>query len=208
MMPPSNFLTASMSESMLSMSRWLVGSSRSSTCGLDHVALQNATRLFCPPDSVRMRCVCHCPDIPNRPMRRRTSSGVMVGSAMRPCSSRCSSGLWSRLSWSMWCCVKQATRRWWLRSTSPLLSRSCPVMSFTSVLFPLPFLPSRPMRVVRSMLKLRPVKMGASATEYRNVTSLTWMEEAPPCMRSTPGNVKLDSPFSSSGNSADCCGPS
>mmetsp|Transcript_31492 Transcript_31492/g.74851 ORF Transcript_31492/g.74851 Transcript_31492/m.74851 type:complete len:98 (-) Transcript_31492:2129-2422(-) len=97
-MPPSNFFTASMSESMVSMSRWFVGSSRRRMCGTDHVALQKATRLFCPPDSVRMGCVCQWPDMPKRPIRLRTSSGVRAGSVARPCSRRCSRGLLVRSS--------------------------------------------------------------------------------------------------------------
>mmetsp|Transcript_14730 Transcript_14730/g.26047 ORF Transcript_14730/g.26047 Transcript_14730/m.26047 type:complete len:90 (+) Transcript_14730:1206-1475(+) len=62
----------SSSHTHASKSKWFVGSSSKRMCGWDHVALQNATRLFWPPESVRMRCVCHCPDIPNLPIRRRT----------------------------------------------------------------------------------------------------------------------------------------
>mmetsp|Transcript_14731 Transcript_14731/g.26053 ORF Transcript_14731/g.26053 Transcript_14731/m.26053 type:complete len:99 (+) Transcript_14731:203-499(+) len=50
MMPPPNFFTASISASILSMSKWFVGSSSSSSVGRTKRARASATRMRHPPD--------------------------------------------------------------------------------------------------------------------------------------------------------------
>lgn len=52
--PPANSSSASASASMFCMSRLLVGSSSSSTCGSPSATEASATRAFCPPESLPM----------------------------------------------------------------------------------------------------------------------------------------------------------
>mmetsp|Transcript_20084 Transcript_20084/g.56942 ORF Transcript_20084/g.56942 Transcript_20084/m.56942 type:complete len:90 (-) Transcript_20084:215-484(-) len=70
---------ASMSASMVSMSRWFVGSSRTMRCGSHCVTMAMATRLFCPPLSVFTRRMAMSPWMPTRPNMLRTSWSVQFG---------------------------------------------------------------------------------------------------------------------------------
>mmetsp|Transcript_16595 Transcript_16595/g.40540 ORF Transcript_16595/g.40540 Transcript_16595/m.40540 type:complete len:160 (+) Transcript_16595:373-852(+) len=72
--PPSNLLIAMARASIVSMSRWLVGSSRSRMCGCRHASSANASLLFCPPDSVLIGRVARSPLSPKRPRYLRASS--------------------------------------------------------------------------------------------------------------------------------------
>mmetsp|Transcript_50603 Transcript_50603/g.108081 ORF Transcript_50603/g.108081 Transcript_50603/m.108081 type:complete len:137 (+) Transcript_50603:351-761(+) len=77
--PPSKERSAWMSASTASRSRWLVGSSSSSRCGFCHMTCAKATRDFCPPESVLIRCSAMLPPRPIPPRCARISSGLALG---------------------------------------------------------------------------------------------------------------------------------
>mmetsp|Transcript_39792 Transcript_39792/g.95515 ORF Transcript_39792/g.95515 Transcript_39792/m.95515 type:complete len:85 (+) Transcript_39792:343-597(+) len=66
---------------MVSMSRWLVGSSSSTKWGLTEVTNAKATRLFCPPDRQRIGWVCSCPPSPKRANAVLASVSFIPGNA-------------------------------------------------------------------------------------------------------------------------------
>ena len=64
MQAPSYSLIASISSARLSMSRWLVGSSRISSCGPSKVARPISSRAFSPPDSAAILVSARAPEKP------------------------------------------------------------------------------------------------------------------------------------------------
>mmetsp|Transcript_42516 Transcript_42516/g.97411 ORF Transcript_42516/g.97411 Transcript_42516/m.97411 type:complete len:87 (+) Transcript_42516:224-484(+) len=68
-----------MRASMVSMSKWFVGSSRYNRCGLMCVMMANATRLFCPPESVLIVRRAMSPLMPNFPSAVLASWSLMPG---------------------------------------------------------------------------------------------------------------------------------
>jgi hypothetical protein len=75
--PPSQLLMASASESMVSMSRWLVGSSSSIMCGVRCASHANTTRDLRPSDNCLMGNVWLLPVMPKRPTTVRIDSSVI-----------------------------------------------------------------------------------------------------------------------------------
>ena len=69
--PPSHALMPSASESIVSMSKWFVGSSKSSMCGFRCARYAKTTRDFKPSDSLRMAIDWFLPVMPKRPMMER-----------------------------------------------------------------------------------------------------------------------------------------
>mmetsp|Transcript_3192 Transcript_3192/g.11555 ORF Transcript_3192/g.11555 Transcript_3192/m.11555 type:complete len:151 (-) Transcript_3192:1123-1575(-) len=143
-----------MSASMVSRSRWLVGSSRHTRCGFVHVICANATRLFCPPDSVPIFCSARSPLMPNLPRCDRTASRLADGPNL---CSMCSTGLRCRSSCATWCCVKTAVRRRPLRVTWPEVALRLPRSRLSSVDLPAPFGPRIAMRLSVSTPNSTPV---------------------------------------------------
>mmetsp|Transcript_36580 Transcript_36580/g.82838 ORF Transcript_36580/g.82838 Transcript_36580/m.82838 type:complete len:97 (-) Transcript_36580:521-811(-) len=92
--PPSKSMMAMISASTASRSRWLVGSSSSSTWGSCHMIWAKATRDFCPPESVRIFCSARLPPRPILPRWDRISSGLALGY----CFANASSGVRSSSS--------------------------------------------------------------------------------------------------------------
>mmetsp|Transcript_87742 Transcript_87742/g.220835 ORF Transcript_87742/g.220835 Transcript_87742/m.220835 type:complete len:154 (-) Transcript_87742:2530-2991(-) len=151
-----------MRDSMVSMSRWLVGSSRTIKCGLHCTAIAKATRLFCPPLSV---FTCRSAMSPRMPMLAsrslaRCSCLPSSGPVMR--SRTHSTHVCVRSSVSTWCWAKSATRMLRLTLTSPFMAGSAPVMTFNSVDLPAPFLPSTPTRLPRSRRTVAPLHSGGN----------------------------------------------
>jgi hypothetical protein len=67
------------SASIVSMSRWFVGSSSTRKLGLPMHILAKATRDFCPPDKLATVCKAISPVIPKLPnWRRYSSTGLPV----------------------------------------------------------------------------------------------------------------------------------
>mmetsp|Transcript_26879 Transcript_26879/g.63575 ORF Transcript_26879/g.63575 Transcript_26879/m.63575 type:complete len:126 (-) Transcript_26879:663-1040(-) len=96
----------SSSHSTACRSRWLVGSSSSSTCGFCHMICAKAIRLFCPPESVPIFCSASGPPMPIVPRCFLISRGGVPGYMARK-ESRADL---PRSSWSTWCCVKRPMR--------------------------------------------------------------------------------------------------
>mmetsp|Transcript_34223 Transcript_34223/g.77334 ORF Transcript_34223/g.77334 Transcript_34223/m.77334 type:complete len:211 (+) Transcript_34223:622-1254(+) len=71
------------------------------------------------------------------------------------------SGLRLRSSWSAWCWFTMATRQCGLRRICPLVGSSCPKMSLTRVVFPLPFSPRNTTRDEASSENSAPLKSSA-----------------------------------------------
>mmetsp|Transcript_67061 Transcript_67061/g.125296 ORF Transcript_67061/g.125296 Transcript_67061/m.125296 type:complete len:113 (+) Transcript_67061:64-402(+) len=97
---------ASMRASIVSMSRWFVGSSRYNRCGLLCVMMANATRLFCPPESVLIVRKAMSPLMPNLPSTVRASWSLMPG--YLACTQ--STDVAAKSKPSTWCCAKVPTR--------------------------------------------------------------------------------------------------
>ncbi len=79
---PEYSVSASTSASRLSMSRWLVGSSRISRCGASMVASSSDSRAFCPPDSRAdhgFGLIGHQPEA----RKPRAQPGLALGGAQR-----------------------------------------------------------------------------------------------------------------------------
>mmetsp|Transcript_36510 Transcript_36510/g.79158 ORF Transcript_36510/g.79158 Transcript_36510/m.79158 type:complete len:278 (-) Transcript_36510:194-1027(-) len=147
---PSKRLMPWISASTASMSRWLLGSSSSSTCGRLKVTRANATRLFCPPDSLYMRCMASSLGTPKEDRWLRIFSSGQSGNSC----SRHSSGQSARSRPSTWCCENVAMRTVEDVRISPLVAASSPVISFSSVVLPAPFAPTSAMRLCGSTPKL------------------------------------------------------
>mmetsp|Transcript_116368 Transcript_116368/g.232001 ORF Transcript_116368/g.232001 Transcript_116368/m.232001 type:complete len:108 (+) Transcript_116368:2-325(+) len=81
--PPLNADTASVSASTDSMSKWLVGSSKTMMCGFINMSAAKATRAFWPPDRFPILVKCDEPGSPNCPKYRRGSSFVRLNSFWR-----------------------------------------------------------------------------------------------------------------------------
>mmetsp|Transcript_868 Transcript_868/g.2184 ORF Transcript_868/g.2184 Transcript_868/m.2184 type:complete len:197 (-) Transcript_868:194-784(-) len=146
--PPLKSRMASTRPSMVSMSRWLVGSSITSRCGFRHSAMARLTRNFWPPESVRMSwCGSTSPERPKCPRCCRICSSCRLEPSPGKRSSASLSGDRSPSSASRWCCAMYsilAPRCW---SQRPDRGFSFPRRSLRSVLFPQPFLPSSAMRL-------------------------------------------------------------
>mmetsp|Transcript_29434 Transcript_29434/g.59348 ORF Transcript_29434/g.59348 Transcript_29434/m.59348 type:complete len:207 (+) Transcript_29434:211-831(+) len=146
--PPLNALIASASESIDSMSKWFVGSSRKRMCGVHSAMYANTRRDFCPSDMCRIGCVCISPETPKRPtlLRQASISSFFSGNM----AAMYSSGVLSMSSWSVECWWYLAIRKCECFFTSPLVGVSSPNMSFSSVDFPAPLGPMRAIRESRS----------------------------------------------------------
>mmetsp|Transcript_30946 Transcript_30946/g.88735 ORF Transcript_30946/g.88735 Transcript_30946/m.88735 type:complete len:109 (-) Transcript_30946:802-1128(-) len=83
MRPPLNLLSASISASTLSMSKWFVGSSKIKISGFLQVILAKQTRAFCPPESSLIGRPCACEGSPNCPRHLCASSGLSVPAPKR-----------------------------------------------------------------------------------------------------------------------------
>mmetsp|Transcript_5711 Transcript_5711/g.14917 ORF Transcript_5711/g.14917 Transcript_5711/m.14917 type:complete len:277 (+) Transcript_5711:445-1275(+) len=154
---PEKRLTASMSTSMVSRSRWFVGSSSTTRCGGSHASSQKATRLFCPPESVRILRKAPPSTMPNVASFARASRSLVPGNLCRMCSS----ADLLRSSWSTWCCAKQTTRAIRFSDASPESTGSSPVIARSSVVLPAPLAPRMPMRLFSCTCTLTPRISGA-----------------------------------------------
>ena len=86
-------LMARARESMVSISRWFVGSSSSSMCGVRCASQANTTRLLRPSDRFLMGSVCVWPVMPKRPITDR----IFSSPSSRPNSLSCGVGeKWGR----------------------------------------------------------------------------------------------------------------
>mmetsp|Transcript_106501 Transcript_106501/g.323326 ORF Transcript_106501/g.323326 Transcript_106501/m.323326 type:complete len:250 (+) Transcript_106501:122-871(+) len=84
--PPSNLFNAIARPSIVSRSKWFVGSSKSKRWGDDQASSAKASRLFCPPLRCFTGCNAKSPWRPNRPRYFRASSTVtsLVPSSLMP----------------------------------------------------------------------------------------------------------------------------
>ncbi|BAT09539.1 Os09g0572450 [Oryza sativa Japonica Group] len=149
--PPSHSFSASARESIVSMSRWFVGSSSSSMCGSLHANHANITLLLCPSDRFLIGITCAFPDNPNLPMAALILSSSFPGySFIMYCRADMSRSSFSARCW--WNC---AILRWLCRLTMPSSGMRSPVMSLRSVLFPAPLGPTSATLESRSTPKSR-----------------------------------------------------
>mmetsp|Transcript_61432 Transcript_61432/g.164334 ORF Transcript_61432/g.164334 Transcript_61432/m.164334 type:complete len:155 (-) Transcript_61432:1070-1534(-) len=153
-----------MRASMVSMSRWLVGSSMISRCGFSHIARARLTRNFWPPESVLINWKGRTsPERPKCPKCCRIRSSCELDPSPGYLSRANFRGLESPSNSSRWCCAM-----YWMRAPRclmqlPAVGLSLFNNSLRSVLFPAPFLPSRAMRLLWSTEKETPEKSwGAS----------------------------------------------
>mmetsp|Transcript_54234 Transcript_54234/g.116439 ORF Transcript_54234/g.116439 Transcript_54234/m.116439 type:complete len:213 (+) Transcript_54234:94-732(+) len=158
--PPSNLFSAIAKPSIVSRSKWLVGSSRSKRCGVDQANSAKAKRLFCPP----LRCFtgssARSAWRPKRPRYLRASSTVtsLVPSSLMPplpklrmCDTASSFGFII----SMWCWVNLAKFSLAWRLTKPSTGCNEPSNNFRNVDLPAPFGPTMATRESQSMPKFR-----------------------------------------------------
>eukprot|EP01137_Pigoraptor_chileana_P037403 Opistho-2@34417 len=143
MTPPPYSFAANASASIVSRSRWFVGSSRSSTCGDLARHRASASRAFCPPDSAPAGTSAVFPEIPNPPRNCLYSSSFSPGVSRIMCSTEFSCGVRS----SMACCANRPTRSDGWRCTAPSVGSQSPAMTRRSDDLPLPFEPTSPMRL-------------------------------------------------------------
>mmetsp|Transcript_22097 Transcript_22097/g.68345 ORF Transcript_22097/g.68345 Transcript_22097/m.68345 type:complete len:204 (-) Transcript_22097:1405-2016(-) len=147
--PPSKELIAMASASMVSKSRWLVGSSSSRMCGSLYASSAKASRLFCPPLRFLIGLVASCPESPNRPRNARASSSGISSSRRRMCvTASASVSMFSTL-----CCENIARRSLQCRLTQPSLGIRSPRMSLRKVDLPAPFGPTIATRLSQSRPK-------------------------------------------------------
>mmetsp|Transcript_110489 Transcript_110489/g.276634 ORF Transcript_110489/g.276634 Transcript_110489/m.276634 type:complete len:230 (+) Transcript_110489:62-751(+) len=158
--PPSNLFSAMARPSMVSRSKWLVGSSKSRRCGELHANSAKAKRLFCPPLRCFTGCNAKSPCRPKRPKYLRDSSMVtsLVPSALMPPAP--SLLMWvtafsSKSMLSMWCCVNRANESLACRLTKPSVGCREPSSNFKKVDLPAPFGPTTAMRESQSTPKCR-----------------------------------------------------
>ena len=85
---PPYSVSASTSASRLSMSRWLVGSSRMIICGASSAASKSDSRVFCPPDSRPTSVVTMSAPIPPAASRPRSFPGGSSGLSRCRCCKR------------------------------------------------------------------------------------------------------------------------
>mmetsp|Transcript_46634 Transcript_46634/g.148918 ORF Transcript_46634/g.148918 Transcript_46634/m.148918 type:complete len:197 (+) Transcript_46634:113-703(+) len=164
MTPPWKPSMAFTSASMVSMSKWLVGSSMISRCGFLYMAMARLTRNFCPPESVLMSWFgSTSPESPKCPRCWRIRSSCEFEPSPGKRSSASCSGRESPSSDSRWCCAMYSMRapRW--RLHEPVLGLSLPSSSLMSVLLPAPFLPRIAMRLLWSTEKLTPEKSAGAS---------------------------------------------
>mmetsp|Transcript_9587 Transcript_9587/g.31740 ORF Transcript_9587/g.31740 Transcript_9587/m.31740 type:complete len:247 (-) Transcript_9587:509-1249(-) len=141
--PPWKLFRAIARASIVSRSKWLVGSSRSMMCGCLHASSANARRDFCPPDKNFTALVASSPDKPNFPRYARASSNGISGSKPFMCATQsCSMSIVSR-----WCCENRASRSLVCRLHQPLVGRMSPSNSFKNVDFPAPLGPTMATRL-------------------------------------------------------------
>mmetsp|Transcript_2036 Transcript_2036/g.6501 ORF Transcript_2036/g.6501 Transcript_2036/m.6501 type:complete len:254 (-) Transcript_2036:379-1140(-) len=159
--PPSNLFSAMARPSIVSRSRWFVGSSKSMMWGADQASSAKASRLFCPPLRFFTGFSARSPWRPNRPRYFRASSTVtsLVPSARMPPAPR--RRMWTTASWSgsiisMWCCVKRASDSLECLLTAPSVGCREPSSSFRKVDLPAPFGPTMATRESQSTPKFRP----------------------------------------------------
>mmetsp|Transcript_77933 Transcript_77933/g.152485 ORF Transcript_77933/g.152485 Transcript_77933/m.152485 type:complete len:270 (+) Transcript_77933:321-1130(+) len=148
--PPWKFLMASTSASVVSMSKWFVGSSRISKCGLRYMAAARHTRHFCPPDSVWIFCTgSTSPPNPNRAKWLRIDWVYWLEPLPGNFSSMVLSGVPRPSSCSSWCCATYSIfAEPSTRHSPPRFGRSCPTMSLMRVLLPHPLRPKRAIRLL------------------------------------------------------------
>mmetsp|Transcript_24635 Transcript_24635/g.97778 ORF Transcript_24635/g.97778 Transcript_24635/m.97778 type:complete len:201 (-) Transcript_24635:598-1200(-) len=151
---PAYASSAAASASSAGMSRWLVGSSRRTTCGCAHVSAASESRAFWPPESARSGSVA-APAMPNLPSLARAASAETPNRAARYAAVVASRGASAR-SASAWSCRANATvtrgptrspvpasrRRLGARSSSPTHGSRRPAMVRRSVVLPLPLSPT------------------------------------------------------------------
>mmetsp|Transcript_25421 Transcript_25421/g.79208 ORF Transcript_25421/g.79208 Transcript_25421/m.79208 type:complete len:223 (+) Transcript_25421:139-807(+) len=158
--PPSNLFSAMARPSMVSRSRWLVGSSKSRMCGADQASSAKARRLFCPPLRFFTGCNARSPWRPKRPRYLRASSTVtsLVPSFLMPPGPRrrmCTTESCSGSIISMWCCVKRASESLACLLTAPSVGCKEPSSSFRKVDLPAPLGPTMATRESQSTPKFR-----------------------------------------------------
>mmetsp|Transcript_73555 Transcript_73555/g.202047 ORF Transcript_73555/g.202047 Transcript_73555/m.202047 type:complete len:277 (-) Transcript_73555:634-1464(-) len=133
--PPSKWLRAIARASIVSRSRWLVGSSSSKMCGERHASSAKARRDFWPPERNLMGLSARSPERPKRPRYLRASS-TETPSEVR--SRMWLTELFSGSIISMWCCVNLATISLACRPTWPSVGWISPVSSRRNVDLPAP----------------------------------------------------------------------
>mmetsp|Transcript_10655 Transcript_10655/g.38587 ORF Transcript_10655/g.38587 Transcript_10655/m.38587 type:complete len:214 (+) Transcript_10655:464-1105(+) len=168
--PPSNLFSAIASASIVSRSRWFVGSSRSMMCGWRHASSANASRDFCPPERNFTGLVASSPLRPNRPRYALASSNGI--SESRPFMWHTQSS--SKFIVSRWCCENRASRSFVWRFTHPRVGMIAPSRSFKNVDFPAPFGPTIATRLSMSSPKSRP-SYRVSYPSYPNAAFITEM---------------------------------
>mmetsp|Transcript_132593 Transcript_132593/g.264619 ORF Transcript_132593/g.264619 Transcript_132593/m.264619 type:complete len:223 (+) Transcript_132593:223-891(+) len=159
--PPSNLFNAMARPSMVSRSKWFVGSSKSNKWGVDHASSANARRLFWPPLRCFTGCNAKSPWRPKRPRYFRASSTVtsLVPSALMPPGLRrriCTTASSSGSIISIWCCVNRANDNFEWRLTNPSVGCNEPSNNFRKVDLPAPLGPTIAILESQSTPKLRP----------------------------------------------------
>ena len=167
--PPSKLFNAIARASMVSRSRWFVGSSRSMMCGCFHASSANARRDFCPPDRNLTGLVANSPLRPNLPRYARASSSGISESKLFMCATQSS----SRFMDSRWCWLNLASRSLVCRLTHPCVGRMSPSRSLRKVDLPAPLGPT--MATLESMS--RPKSRFSYRVSYPSYPKDTFMTE-------------------------------
>mmetsp|Transcript_65890 Transcript_65890/g.189586 ORF Transcript_65890/g.189586 Transcript_65890/m.189586 type:complete len:230 (+) Transcript_65890:120-809(+) len=158
--PPSNLFKAIAKPSIVSKSKWLVGSSNSRRCGVLQASSAKASRLFWPPLRCFTGCSARSPCKPKRPKYFRASSTVtsLVPSVLMPPAPNllmCTTAFSSISMLSTWCCVNLAKESLGCLLTEPSVGIKEPSSSFKKVDLPAPLGPTTAMRESQSTPKLR-----------------------------------------------------
>mmetsp|Transcript_4820 Transcript_4820/g.16387 ORF Transcript_4820/g.16387 Transcript_4820/m.16387 type:complete len:166 (-) Transcript_4820:536-1033(-) len=136
-----------MSASVVSMSRWFVGSSSTSRCGRRYIAAARQTRHFCPPDKVWIFwCGKRSPPRPNLARWPRSTSSCWFEPSPGYRSRSSESGVPKGSSCSSWCCARNSIFAPGSMVTSPSQGVRSPTSSLISVDLPDPLRPSKQIR--------------------------------------------------------------
>ena len=138
------------------MSRWLVGSSSSRTCGFDSEMAVNTTRAFCPPDSLQIGCRWWCPARPNLPSCALACSALQARRARELAQQVLDGRVLHLQGVDKVLRVPARPSAKCDRRCSPVVGSRSPASRFISVVFPAPLGPTTATREPMSMPMLRP----------------------------------------------------
>mmetsp|Transcript_28460 Transcript_28460/g.71308 ORF Transcript_28460/g.71308 Transcript_28460/m.71308 type:complete len:305 (-) Transcript_28460:154-1068(-) len=203
--PPWNAWTASASAATASRSRLLVGSSSTSRCGLAKETAASATRERWPPLSAPAGTPCCAATTPQPARCPRSSCSCCVLPSPGNRANMKASGVLSYASWSAWCWLTSATRAPRFSVTTPCVGSRWPSITFTNVVLPSPFSPSKHTRDSLSKDMSTLAKRSASMPGYLNATFSSFAigpRKTPPAARANGSSASSDKSAVSSASAA------